>query len=253
MQFRFIAAAAVAALATPALAQDFSAPPTYGSVNLNAGFTPDPYTVRITSGGARRAANVSSNCRGWIANAPDYSVYYVAGSTFDLTIGATSESDTTLVVNGPSGNWYCDDDSGEGLNPSLTFGNPQSGRYDIWVGSYREGDYANATLAISELGLAGSGRPGGMLGSIDWSLPANFGSVDLRAGFTPDPYRVNIVSGGSHRASEARSGCARLGVVRARFRAPLHGRELAAAYPVGVVGFRHDHPGQRSERQLALR
>jgi hypothetical protein len=204
------AVVSVAALSVPALAQDYSAPPTYGSVNLNSGFTPDPYNVRLTSGGARSASNVSSSCRGWIANAPDYSVYYQAGNMFDLTIGAVSDSDTTLVVNGPSGNWYCDDDSGEGLNPSLTFANPASGRYDIWVGSYREGNYADATLSISELGLAGGSASGGGASyqSIDWSLPANFGGVSLNGGFTPDPYRVDIISGGSHRASEVRSGCA---------------------------------------------
>ena len=204
------AVVSVAALSVPALAQDYSAPPTYGSVNLNSGFTPDPYNVRLTSGGARPASNVSSSCRGWIANAPDYSVYYEAGNMFDLTIGAVSDSDTTLVVNGPSGNWYCDDDSGEGLNPSLTFANPASGRYDIWVGSYREGNYADATLSISELGLAGGSASGGgsSYQSIDWSLPANFGSVSLSGGFTPDPYRVDIISGGSHQASEVRSGCA---------------------------------------------
>jgi len=212
MQFRILAAAAAIGLAAPAIAQDFSASPTYGSVNLNAGFTPDPYTVRITSGGARRASNVSSSCRGWIANAPDYSVYYTAGNMFDLTISATSGSDTTLVVNGPNGNWYCDDDSGDGLNPLMTFNNPRSGRYDVWVGSYREGDYADATLAISELGQTGSGGGysggGNSYGGIDWSLSPNYGSTNLRAGFTPDPYRVDVIAGGNQRASEARSGCA---------------------------------------------
>jgi hypothetical protein len=193
-----------------AISQDYSASPTYGSVNLSSGFTPDPYNVRLTSGGARSARNVSSSCRGWIANSPDYSVHYQAGSTFDLTIGAVSNSDTTLVVNDPYGNWYCDDDSGDGLNPSLTFNNPASGRYDIWVGSYSEGEYADATLSISELGLAGgsSSGSGSSYGGIDWSLPANFGSVSLSGGFTPDPYRVDVVSGGTHRASEARNGCA---------------------------------------------
>ena len=112
MKTLLAAVISVAAVSVPALAQDFSATPSYGSVNLNAGFTPDPYTVRLTSGGSRPASNISSSCRGWIANAPDFSVYYTAGSTFDLTIGAVSETDTTLVVNGPTGNWFCDDDSG---------------------------------------------------------------------------------------------------------------------------------------------
>lgn len=205
----FASVVTAALLASPAIAQDFSAPATFGTVNLSSGFTPDPYNVTLTSGGQLRASDLSSSCRGWIANAPDYSVYYEAGNMFDLTIGAVSNTDTTLVVNGPDTSWYCDDDSGEGLNPSMTFSSPASGRYDIWVGSYSEGDYAQATLSISELGMAG-GTPsqGGGYGGIDWSLPANFGSANLRGGFTPDPYRVNIVSGGGYRADSVRSGCA---------------------------------------------
>ncbi len=207
MKTLLAAVVSVAAVSLPAVAQDFSAPPSYGSVNLNAGFTPDPYTVRLTSGGGIPASNISSSCRGWIANAPDFSVSYSAGSTFDLTIGAISDSDTTLVVNGPDGSWYCDDDSGEGLNPSLTFTNPRSGRYDIWVGSYSQGNNASATLAISELGQVSSGGGGGSYGGIDWSLPANYGSVALRGGFSPDPYVVNVVSGGTYQASSVSSSC----------------------------------------------
>ncbi|MGK0266804.1 MAG: hypothetical protein ACI82N_001057, partial [Maricaulis sp.] len=129
MRTLLLATASVALMAGGALAQNFSAPPTYGSVNLNAGFTPDPFNVRITSGGSIPATNVSPECRGWVANAPDYSVNYAAGG-FDLTIGATSGSDTTLLVNGPNGEWYCDDDSGEGLNPLIHLNYPTSGRYD---------------------------------------------------------------------------------------------------------------------------
>ncbi|SDL75509.1 hypothetical protein [Maricaulis salignorans] len=124
---------------------------TYGSVSLRAGFTPDPYRVSITSGGAINANTISSGCRGWIANTMDYQVHYAAGS-FNLSFSSTSSSDTTLVVQAPNGNLYCDDDSGNGLNPIVTIGNPQSGSYSVWVGSYRNGEYAQSTLSISELG-----------------------------------------------------------------------------------------------------
>ena len=41
---------------------------------------------------------------------------YRAGS-YPLIISVASRSDTTLVVNGPDGSWYCDDDGGNyGLN-----------------------------------------------------------------------------------------------------------------------------------------
>ena len=124
---------------------------TFGSVNLRAGFTPDPFRVAITSGGSVNASSVSSSCRGWIANSVDYQVNYVAGS-FNLSFSSTSSSDTTLVIRAPNGNLYCDDDSGNGLTPIVTIGNPMSGSYSVWVGSYQSGEYARSTLSISELG-----------------------------------------------------------------------------------------------------
>lgn len=204
MRQLILTGAALALLAGPAMAQDYSLDPAFGSASLEVGFTPDPFTVDITSGGSINARNLGGNCRGWVANAPDFSIYYTAGS-LDLTIGSTSDSDTTLVVNGPNGNWYCDDDSGDGLNPLMTFANPGSGRYDIWIGSYNEGDYAAARLSVSELGRSGGGSASG---GPDFTQPAIFGNASLRTGFQPDPYRIDIVSGGVHRASSVRSGCA---------------------------------------------
>ena len=81
-----------------------------------------------------------------IARAPDYEFTYTAGS-FPLSFGVVSDSDTSLVINGPDGRWYCNDDA-EGLNPILTWGRPPSGSYDIWVGAV--GQAASATLLISE-------------------------------------------------------------------------------------------------------
>ncbi|MFC3096499.1 hypothetical protein [Alteraurantiacibacter palmitatis] len=148
-----IAAALVPALgvfAVPTAAQDVSATPNFGTLNLSAGFTPDPRTVSVTSGGSLSASDVGSGCAGSISNAPDVRLSYSAGS-LPLIISVNSNSDTTLVINAPDGRWYCDDDSGEGTNPSVRFNSPQSGRYEIWVGSYGGGS-AQAMLAISEVG-----------------------------------------------------------------------------------------------------
>jgi hypothetical protein len=139
--------AAIAVLA----ASGTAAAQTYGSVNLRAGFTPDPYRTSVTSGGTIRASNLFTNCTGWVADNVDFAVHYTAGS-FNLTISNTSNADTTLIVQAPNGNWYCDDDSGPGLNPTITIGNPGSGTYSVWVGSYRQGEYAQSTLSVSELG-----------------------------------------------------------------------------------------------------
>jgi len=140
-----IVAGAVAGLAIPAAAQ------TFGSVSLTAGFTPDPYRTQITSGGNIAASTLFTNCTGWVADNVDFNVHYNAGN-YPLTISSTSDADTTLIIQGPDGTWYCDDDSGPGLNPSITIRSPRSGRYAVWVGSYRQGQYARATLSVSEIG-----------------------------------------------------------------------------------------------------
>lgn len=130
---------------------NYSASPTYGTVNLSAGFTSDPWVVPVTSGGSLPASNISSSCSGYIARAPDVRLRYQAGD-YPLILSVAADSDTTLVVNGPDGNWYCDDDGGvNGLNPALRFGSPRSGQYDIWVGSYRSGANLPARLHISEV------------------------------------------------------------------------------------------------------
>lgn len=188
-----------------AAAQSLSAPATYGSRSLTSGFAPDPHTVNLTAGGSIQASSVASGCSGMIANAPDFELNYTAGS-LPLIFRTASGADTTLVINGPNGSWYCDDDSGGGLNAEVRFGSPASGVYDVWVGSF-SGGMEPATLQISELG--GGGAPAPVSGGRpDSSLTATYGSTRLPTGFTPDPYTVNIVAGGSIEASSVGSGCA---------------------------------------------
>lgn len=150
----FAAGAAVAALATAgiAAAQNYSLNPHYGTVNLVSGFTPDPYVVNVASGGRNDASQtVSSSCRGFISEAPDVRLNYRAGS-LPLILSVASNSDTTLVVNGPDGSWYCNDDGGvNGLNPSLRWNSPMSGQYDIWIGTYGNASNQPAQLNISEI------------------------------------------------------------------------------------------------------
>jgi len=203
---------AVAAVST-ATAQDYTEAPSFGSVTLQAGFSPDPHIRNLTAGGAIRAETRFSGCRGSIADAPDYSVYYTSGS-LPLIFTVDSDRDTTLVINGPDTRWYCDDDGAESpLNPLVRFDNPQSGRYDVWVGTYTQGAGVPATLFISELGeytrqSAGLGgyqpQPSG---GLDTSLPARYGDVTLQAGFLPDPHVRNLTAGGSISAQSRLSQC----------------------------------------------
>ena len=206
MRFRvLLLSVALAPLAGgAAMAQSLSAPATYGSRTLGAGFTPDPYTVTLTAGGSIEASNVASSCAGSIANAPDFELTYTAGS-LPLVIRTRSDADTTLVINGPDGRWYCDDDGGaEGMNAELRWGSPPSGTYDIWVGTY-SGGMEPATLEISELDNSGGGSGGQ---SVDASLSATYATVRLSSGFSPDPYTVSLSAGGSIQASAVASACA---------------------------------------------
>ena len=145
-----IALAAVAA--TSASAQDYRLNPTYGTVTLTAGFTPDPQVVAVQSGGSINAQTLNPACAGYIANAPDVRLNYTIGTGLPLIISVASNADTTLVINGPDGSWYCDDDSGNaGMSPMVRFAPPASGQYDIWVGTYGNSSLQQANLYISEL------------------------------------------------------------------------------------------------------
>jgi len=143
---------AVSLAASPASAQNTNARPNYGTVNLRAGFAEDPNVTNVRSGGSINAERIGDSCRGFISDAPDVRLVYGSGS-LPLIISASSRADTTLVVNAPDGSWYCDDDGGvNGLNPSVRFDRPQSGRYEIWVGTYGSSSLQPAQLHISELG-----------------------------------------------------------------------------------------------------
>jgi opacity protein-like surface antigen len=132
---------------------DFSLDPAYGAIGLASGYTPDPHTIAIQAGGELDASVLGGSCIGWIARAPDYRVNWSAGSgSLPLIISVAAEADTTLVINDAQGNWVCDDDGGnDGFNPAITFTNPASGQYDIWVGTYAQGPLQPSTLHVSEL------------------------------------------------------------------------------------------------------
>jgi len=131
---------------------DFTLDPAYGAIDLASGFEPDPHTQQIAAGGGYDATGLNTaGCVGWIATAPDYRVNFTAGNYgLPLIFSVAAEADTTLVINDAGGNWVCNDDS-NGLNPAIRFDNPQSGQYDVWVGTFAQGDLQDSTLSVSEL------------------------------------------------------------------------------------------------------
>ena len=98
--------------------------------------------------------NLGSSCTGYInAEQPDFRVQYEAGD-YPLSFLVESVADTTLIINAPDAQWYCNDDF-DGANPMVMFDYPESGQYDIWIGHYGDGSTHAATLEITEYNLMG--------------------------------------------------------------------------------------------------
>jgi hypothetical protein len=133
---------------------NWRADPTYGQISLRAGFRPDPHVRDIVIGGSTRNPVQGSGCAGYInASAPDYELTYEKGSgILPLNFYVKSDVDVSLLIYTADGQWVCDDDSGDGLNPWIRVNGPASGTYQIWVGAYREtNNYRGSKLYISEL------------------------------------------------------------------------------------------------------
>jgi len=166
----------------------------FGHIDLAAGFLPDPATVTISAGGVVPVIGLGPDCVGHVAQKPDYSINW-SGNTENLHImfkPDSPENDATLIIYDPNGNWICNDDRNySSIDPEVILMSPAEGTYFIWVGSYYEDIFIPGTLSISEMGFTDSDF------TLDWLQDPNFGSVDLSAGFLPDPFEVNITSGGA--------------------------------------------------------
>jgi len=137
----------------PVVAQDYPdqwLEPEFGTVELDTGFTPDPYESEFVAGGELGLGDLGFV--GYVAESPDYDLIYEAGDEYPLVIKAEVvenyfDGEIFLLVNTPDENWYYDwHDERE---PVIQFDNPQSGYYNIWVGTL-SGGYPNVRVSISE-------------------------------------------------------------------------------------------------------
>ncbi len=156
---RHILPIALMALASPAIAQNTSLAPTFGTVSLISDFQPDPHQTDLQAGGNIRGeytdAISGNRCAGFFADAPDVRLQFTtADFGYPLAFYVEAGEDTVLLVNTPDGVWHCNDDS-IGLNPGLNFDTPLPGTYNVWVGTYADtgSTFPPAQLAISEYGL----------------------------------------------------------------------------------------------------
>lgn len=238
--------AAFAVLAHPSHAQNvpgWNEAPYFGTMTLSGGFNGDPRTTDVRAGGSQRNPVEGGGCTGWIGARPDVTVTYTSSGGLDLTISAAGSADVNLLVRAPDGRYFCDDDSGEGLNPLLTVSSPPSGTYTIWVGTYAEtSDLVDGVVGVSELGrgVSMSNRGGGSSGTIQasnasgngriqaassssgssgggtsrasgsvdgWNNDPYFGRTTLRSGFGGDPHVISVSAGGSMANPLSGTGC----------------------------------------------
>lgn len=122
----------------------------FDDVNLRPGFLPDPHVVTGIAGGTDDASRYGRTdhgpCRGAISTHPDHVLTVERGFSY-LRIRAFSDGDTSLVIRGPNGLLYCNDDA-VGLDPQIEANFP-AGTYEIYVGDYNNA-YSDYRLEFSE-------------------------------------------------------------------------------------------------------
>ncbi len=87
----------------------------------------------LQAGGSVQASRHGGDCRGYVSFAPSFRV--ALDDAQPTRFMAQGERDLTLVVRGPTGQWWCNDDH-DGLNPMVEITSPTPGVYSIYVGTY---------------------------------------------------------------------------------------------------------------------
>ena len=124
--------------------------PTWGEFALSPGFDPVSYAKQVIGGGRNLIADfiADKGCAGYVAEAPDFS--FTLSEAFEkIWFSAHSPANMTMLLNAPDGEWHCSDDF-LGTDPSIVFSNAAPGRYDIWVGSFDERNFAASILYVTE-------------------------------------------------------------------------------------------------------
>ncbi len=89
---------------------------------------------------------------GFIIQSPDFTIgYNNLNMGRDLEIRVNGSCDTVLLVNDANGQWHFSDDENGTFNPSMRLPNAPSGSYDIWVGTFSQGN-CGATMSMETFG-----------------------------------------------------------------------------------------------------
>jgi hypothetical protein len=163
-------------------------------LTLQEAFLPDPQIMAVRAGGSVEVDDGDCDY-GYIAETAAVGIEYETDGTSDLYFYAESDGDIMLLIETPSGDFVCDDDSHGELNPRVELRDADEGLYLVFVGSYSEGDYQDGTLYISELDPDRSGSSSDS-GVPNLSLDPRYGDVTLTEKFA-GAHSVSLTAGGS--------------------------------------------------------
>lgn len=92
-----------------------------------------------------------TQCNGYIGGTPDYTFAW-SGTTDELRIFFEGDADTTLLVVGPNGQVWCNDDAamGDNSNPLLTISDPVEGNYAVFVGRINSENPVTGQLTVTD-------------------------------------------------------------------------------------------------------
>ncbi|MCC6001494.1 MAG: hypothetical protein JJU19_11615 [Pararhodobacter sp.] len=123
------------------------AEPAVGYIDFGPQTRDDPRIVFDVMRSTQAAFGMGPGCAGYIVTErPDIVISAEAGLP-QMMIYMVSQADGTLVVVGPDGQMYCNDDF-EGLHPGIVFQDPLPGDYAVFAGTYG-GRGGVATLGVT--------------------------------------------------------------------------------------------------------
>lgn len=124
--------------------------PTWGEYALSPGFDPANHAKQVMAGGRNLVTDfiTAEGCEGYVAEAADFS--FTLNEAFEeIWFSAHSPANITMLLNAADGEWHCRDDY-LGTDPSIGFSGAAAGRYDIWIGSYEEDNFAASIVYSTE-------------------------------------------------------------------------------------------------------
>lgn len=127
--------------------------PNYGSYNVSLNQLRSGQQLSMQAGGNNyiwNCPNVNPQTdrgAGYFTSPPDARFFINGIEGNRLIISVRSNCDAALLINTGTATWYYDDDDAGNLDPQIVLTRPNSGQFDIWVGTY-DGQYCDAVLYL---------------------------------------------------------------------------------------------------------